>query len=333
MRGRCGDDLPLLLASLAILGYGSYTALRIPVDVFPDLTAPTVTVVVEGHGMAPEEMEPLVTFPIETAVNGATQVRRVRSATGIGIAVVWVEFEWGTDIQRARQTVTERLATVAASLPDHVEPPVLAPISSMMGEILFVGLTSDRHSGLELRDTARLQLKRRLLSVEGVSQVAPIGGDERQFQVVLSTPRMRALDISRGQVADALREGNENVSAGFVIDGGAETILRGIGRYTGIDEIAATVVERRESRSITVEDVALVQVGPAIKRGTASVSTRDADGVGRTQDAVVLAVQKQPTANTLELTRTLDIVLDEIQVFASRGHAGAQAAVPPGGLH
>ncbi len=309
----------VLLASLAILGYGSYTALRMPVDVFPDLTAPTVTVVVEGHGMAPEEMEPLVTFPIETAVNGATQVRRVRSATGIGIAVIWVEFEWGTDIQKARQTVTERLATVAASLPDHVEPPVLAPISSMMGEILFVGLSSDRHSGLELRDTARLQLKRRLLSVEGVSQVTPIGGDERQFQVVLSTARMRALNISRAQVADALRAGNENVSAGFVIDGGAETILRGIGRYSSIDEIAATVVERRDPRSITVKDVAVVQVGPAIKRGTAALSTRDADGVGMTQDAIVLAVQKQPTANTLALTRTLDVVLDEIQSSLPEG--------------
>lgn len=309
----------VLLASLAILGYGSYTALRMPVDVFPDLTAPTVTVVVEGHGMAPEEMEPLVTFPIETAVNGATQVRRVRSATGIGIAVIWVEFEWGTDIQRARQTVTERLATVAASLPDHVEPPVLAPISSMMGEILFVGLTSDRHSGLELRDTARLQLKRRLLSVEGVSQVTPIGGDERQFQVVLSTARMRALNITRSQVAEALRAGNENVSAGFVIDGGAETILRGIGRYTNVEQIAATVVESRATRSITVDDVALVQVGPAIKRGTAAVSVRDENGVGRTEDAVVLAIQKQPTANTLELTRTLDGVLDEIQASLPLG--------------
>jgi CzcA family heavy metal efflux pump len=309
----------VLLASLVILGYGSYTALRMPVDVFPDLTAPTVTIVVEGRGMAPEEMEPLVTFPIETAVNGATQVRRVRSATGIGIAVIWVEFEWGTDIQRARQTVTERLATVAASLPEHVEPPVLAPISSMMGEILFVGLTSDRHSGLELRDTARLQLERRLLSVEGVSKITPIGGDERQFQVVLSTARMRALDISRGQVAEALRAGNENVSAGFLIDGGAETILRGIGRYTNIEQIAATVVERRETRSITVEDVALVQVGSAIKRGTAALSTRDEEGIARTQDAVVLAVQKQPSANTLELTRTLDGVLDEIQASLPAG--------------
>lgn len=309
----------VLLASLAVIGYGGWTALRMPVDVFPDLTAPTVTVVVEGHGMAPEEMEPLVTFPIETAVNGATQVRRVRSATGIGIAVVWVEFEWGTDIHRARQTVTERLATVSGSLPDQVEAPVLAPISSMMGEILFVGLTSDQHSGLELRDTARLQLKRRLLSVEGVSQVTPIGGDERQYQVVLSPQRMRALNISRAQVADALRTGNENVSAGFLVDAGTETILRGIGRYTSLDQIAATVVEQREQRPIMVGDVAEVRIGAAIKRGEAAVSTRNEAGEGRTQDAVVLAIQKQPTANTLELTRTLDGVLAEIQASLPEG--------------
>lgn len=309
----------VLLASLALVVYGAWTAWRMPVDVFPDLTAPTVTVIVEGHGMAPEEMEALVTFPVEAAVNGATNVRRVRSATAVGIAVVWVEFEWGTDIQRARQTVTERLATITGSLPDEVDAPVLAPISSMMGEILFVGLTSDRVDPLALRDLAELQVQRRLLSVEGVSLVTPIGGDVRQFQVVLAPQRLQALGITRAQVREALQAGNRNVSAGFLIEGGTETLLRGVGRYEDLEQIASTVVERRDQRSILVGDLGVVRMGAAIKRGTAAVTTRDADGVPHTRDAIVLAIQKQPSANTLALTRRLDGVLDEIQASLPEG--------------
>lgn len=309
----------VLLAALALSLYGGYTAWRMPVDVFPDLTAPTVTVIVEGHGMAPEEMESLVTFPVETAVNGATDVRRVRSATAVGIAVVWVEFEWGTEIHRARQTVNERLATISGSLPEQVSAPMLAPISSMMGEILFVGLTTDRHDPLTLRDAANLQVQRRLLAVEGVSLVTPIGGDVRQYQVVLAPQRMRALGISREQVASALQENNENVSAGFLKEGGTETLLRGMGRYENEDQIAATVVERRDGRSITVGDLAVVQVGGAIKRGTAAITTRDAQGAAQTGSGVVLAIQKQPSANTLALTRTLDQVLAEIQPTLPEG--------------
>ena len=215
------NRLAVLLISGILLAVGSYTSLRMPVDVFPDLTAPTVTVLVEGHGMAPQEMETLVTFPIETAVNGAANVRRVRSATAVGIAVVWVEFEWGTDIYKARQTVTERLAAVSGGLPEQVEPPVLAPVSSIMGEILFISLTSDQHDSLELRTIAKSQVRRRLLSVAGVSQVTPIGGDEKQYQVVLSAQRMKAFSISMDEVTEALRHSNENVSAGFIINGRA----------------------------------------------------------------------------------------------------------------
>ena len=249
------NRLAVLLVSAILLALGSYTTLRMPVDVFPDLTAPTVTVIVEGHGMAPQEMETLVTFPVETAVNGAANVRRVRSATAVGIAVVWVEFEWGTDIYRARQTVTERLASVTGALPEQVEPPVLAPVSSIMGEILFISLTSGSHSLLELRTVAKSQIRRRLLSVAGVSQVTPIGGDEKQYQVVLSTQRMKALQISMKEVADALRSSNENVSAGFLIEGGGESVLRGIGRIRGTDDIADTVVAARRNRPIKVRDV------------------------------------------------------------------------------
>lgn len=307
------NRLAVLLVSAILLTSGVYTTLRMPVDVFPDLTAPTVTVIVEGHGMAPQEMETLVTFPVETAVNGAANVRRVRSATAVGIAVVWVEFEWGTDIYRARQTVTERLAAVTGTLPDQVEPPVLAPVSSIMGEILFISLTSDSHDPLELRTVAKSQIRRRLLSVAGVSQVTPIGGDEKQYQVVLSTQRMKALQISMEEVAEALRRGNENVSAGFLISGGGESVLRGIGRVRSTDDIADTVVATRRGRPITVGDVGVVQIGAAIKRGTGSASMRGPNWEPITQDAVIIAIQKQPAANTLELTKELDGVLDDIQ--------------------
>jgi CzcA family heavy metal efflux pump len=307
------NRLAVLLLSAGLLIAGAYATLRMPVDVFPDLSAPTAVVIVEGRGMAPQEMETLVTFPIETAVNGAANVRRVRSATAVGIAVVWVEFDWGTDIYRARQTVTERLAGVAGSLPDQVAPPVLAPISSIMGEILFISLTSDSHDPLELRTVAKSQVRRRLLSVAGVSQVTPIGGLEKQYQVVLSTQRMKAFQISMEQVAEALRAGNENVSAGFLISGGTEAVLRGIGRVRDTADIADTVVVERRGRAITVGDLGVVRIGAAIRRGAGSVSVRGPDWEPITRDAVILAIQKQPAANTLELTRQLDLVLDEIQ--------------------
>src|SRR5512145_2158686 len=175
IRWSLANRVAVLVLATLLMAAGGYVALRMPVDVFPDLTAPTVTVLVEGHGISPQEMETQVTFPIETAMNGAADVRRVRSGTAVGIAVVWVEFDWGTDIHRARQTVTERLGAIAGTLPAEVEPPKLAPVSSIMGEILFVSLTSARHSQLELRTVAVSQVRRRLLSVAGVSQATPIG--------------------------------------------------------------------------------------------------------------------------------------------------------------
>src|SRR6187455_1697330 len=171
--------------SLLLFGAGVWTAQQMPIDVFPDLTAPTVTILTEGHGMAPEEMESLVTFPIESAINGASGVRRVRSATAVGISVVWVEFDWGTDIRAARQIVSEKVALVANELPPEVERPILAPVSSIMGEILFLSLTSEKHTSFELRNYAETVIRRRLLAVPGVSQVTPIGGGEKQFQVMV----------------------------------------------------------------------------------------------------------------------------------------------------
>src|SRR6478752_9322004 len=182
--------------SVLLFGAGSWTARQLPIDVFPDLTAPTVTILTEGHGMAPDEMESLVTFPLESAINGASSVRRVRSATALGIAVVWVEFDWGTDIFLARQVVAEKLALIGGSLPPQAERPVLAPVSSIMGEILFFAISSDSHDPLELRTVADTVVRRRLLAVSGVSQVTPIGGAERQFQVVAHPEQLRAYRIT-----------------------------------------------------------------------------------------------------------------------------------------
>jgi len=188
--------------SVLLLGAGVWTARQMPIDVFPDLTAPTVTILTEGHGMAPEEMESLVTFPIESAINGASGVRRVRSATAVGIAVVWVEFDWGTDIFLGRQLVSEKLSLVSGTLPPQVERPILAPVSSIMGEIMFVALESDRHSPLDLRTVADNAVRRRLLAVPGVSQVIATGGGQKQYQVLVDPVELREYNVTLAQVEE-----------------------------------------------------------------------------------------------------------------------------------
>jgi CzcA family heavy metal efflux pump len=280
-----------------------------PIDVFPDLTAPTVTILAEGHGMAPEEMESLVTFPIESAINGASDVRRVRSATAVGIAVVWVEFDWGTDILVARQLVAEKLALVAGSLPPQVERPILAPISSIMGEILFFALSSDGDP-LTLRTIADTTVRRRLLSVPGVSQVTPIGGAERQFQVIADPGGLRANDVSLTELLDAVRGASQNTSAGIYTEGAQEYVLEAIGRVHTSDEIGDTVVALRGNRSVLVRDVADVREGAAFKRGEGSRSGKP---------AVIVGVQKQPGANTIDVTARLDRALDTLQKELPRG--------------
>jgi CzcA family heavy metal efflux pump len=313
IRWSLGNRLVVVIASVILMISGSYLATTLPVDVFPDLTAPTVTILCEGRGMAPDEMETLVTFPIETAVNGAANIRRVRSATAVGIGVIWVEFEWGTDIYRARQIVNERLANLTGKLPPQVKTPILAPVSSIMGEILFVSLTSDRHSPLELRTVATTNIRRRLLAVSGVSQVTPIGGEEKQYQVILSPARIRAYDLGIDQVADALRASNENVSAGFTVEAAEEYLVQGIGRARTVDDLANTVVTVRDGVPVRVGDLGVVRLGAAIRRGTGAASRRDDKWNAITEPGVVIAIQKQPGANTLELTSRLKTVLDEIQ--------------------
>jgi len=294
----------VLVFSVLLAAAGLWTARDMPVDVFPDLTAPTVTILTEGHGMAPDEMESLVTFPIESAINGASSVRRVRSATAVGIAVVWVEFDWGTDIFMARQVVAEKLSLVSGTLPPQVERPVLAPISSIMGEILFFAISSDHDDPLTLRTVADTIVRRRLLAVSGVSQVTPIGGAERQYQVVAHPDQLRANKISLTQLLDAVRGASQNTSAGIYTEGPQEYVLQAIGRVRNPEEIADSVVALRGTRAVLIKDVADVREGGALKRGEGSRSGKP---------AVIVGVQKQPGANTIELTARLNRELDTLQ--------------------
>jgi copper/silver efflux system protein len=298
----------LAAATLALVA-GIWIAARMPVDVFPDLTAPTVTVLTEAHGMAPEEVETLVTFPIETAVNGATGVRRVRSSTAQGISVVWVEFDWGTEIFRARQIVTEKLQAAASALPTGISAPVLAPVSSVMGEIMMIGLTGPQNP-MELRTTADWTIRRRLLAVPGVAQVIPIGGAVKQYQVLADPQRLMAANVTLEELVDAARGSNQNASGGVFMNQGQEYVIRGIGRVQGAADIASSVVAVRSGIPITIGQVADVEVGPAPQFGDGSVNA---------EPAVVLAVQKQPGANTLELTRRIESELQDMQ-----------RALPPG---
>jgi CzcA family heavy metal efflux pump len=276
-----------------------------PVDVFPDFTAPTVTVLTEAHGMAPEEVETLVTFPVETAVNGATGVRRVRSATSQGISIVWVEFDWATDIFRARQIVNERLQLVASALPGEVGTPTLAPISSIMGEIMLIAVTGDASvSPMDMRSVADWTIRRRLLAVPGVAQVIPLGGEVKQYQVLVDPDRLAAFDVTLEDAVRAAEGSNVNASGGVFMDRGQEYLIRATGRVQNLDDIAQTVLTVREGTPITLGDVADVKIGSATRLG---------DGSANANRAVILTIQKQPGTNTLELTERIDQELTDIE--------------------
>jgi CzcA family heavy metal efflux pump len=298
-----------IAAALFVLGM--YRTAQMPVDVFPDLTAPRATVVTECTGLAAEEVERLITFPIETAVNGSAGVRRVRSASAPGISLVWVEFDWSSAPTVARQRVTERLQSLSGTLPAEARAPLLAPASSVMGEIAFVALRSDRLPPMDLRRIADVEVRRRLLAVEGVSQVVSIGGDEKQYQILVDPNRMERYRLTVQEVVEAVNLGSRNAPGGFVVDRGQESVVRVLGRAHGTTDLEAIVIATRDTVPVRIRDVAEVRIAPAVARGAASY---------RAQRAVILSIVKQPDADTVSTTRRVDAVLDLIaRDLKSRG--------------
>ena len=293
-----------VLVGALLLIIGGYTSMRqMDIDVFPDLTAPTVVVMTDAHRMAAEEVERLVTFPIETAMNGATNVRRVRSASMMGYSFVWVEFDWGMDVYRARQIVSEKMVTLEEALPDGVTP-VLAPQSSVMGEILFVGLQADSTSMMDLRTMAEWVVKPAILSTGGVSQVTIIGGDLKQYQVLVDPVKMAHYDITMHEMEAICQSMCVNSVGGVVRDFGNEYALRGMGRTTDLEELGKTYIKTINDKPVVVSDVAEVVLGSAVKMGFASLNA---------EDAIILSISKQPNINTLEVTKNIERSLKEIK--------------------
>ena len=332
IRFSLNNRLLVLVLSVLLMVAGVYTATTMDVDVFPDLNAPTVTVMTEAKGMAPEEVERLVTFPIETAVNGATDVRRVRSSSTTGFSIVWVEFDWGTDIYRARQIVSEKIATVMDALPQHVGTPTLGPQSSILGEVLFVGLTVDSQQSTvnsqqslpdiqsldrrplsvdhktslqDLRTLADWTIRPRLLATGGVAQVAVLGGEVKEYQILLNPEKMMHYDVSLGEVMEVVSSMNQNATGGTLYEYGNEYIIRGMLSTNDVDEIGRTVVKRVGDSPLLLHHIAEVKIGDQRpKFGMASL---------RTEPAVILTVTKQPNTSTLELTKKLDATLEDLK--------------------
>ena len=300
------NRLLVLVASVLLLIGGTYTAFHTEVDVFPDLNAPTVVVMTEANGMAAEEVEQLVTFPIETAVNGATHVRRVRSSSTTGFSVVWVEFEWDTDIYLARQIVSEKLAAAGEDLPDNVGKPTLGPQSSILGELLIVGLTSDSTSMQDLRTMADWTIRPHLLSTGGVAQVAVLGGDIKEYQILVHPDRMRHYGVTLGEVMEVSRGMNQNTNGGVIYEYGNEYIVRGVISTDDVRKLGRAVIKTTpDGAPITLEDVADVRIGSQQpKLGLASEKGKP---------AVLITVTKQPNTGTIELTEKLEAALADLQ--------------------
>ena len=305
------NRLLVIAASVFLVVYGGYVMVNLPVDVLPDINRPMVTIMTESHGLAPEEVERLVTFPLETLLNGATNVERVRSQSAPGLSIIWVEFGWDTNIYIARQIVNERLQLASAQLPPDVVP-VMGPISSIMGGIHLISLRAEEESisGLELRTLADWTIRPRLLAIPGVAQVVNMGGGVRQYQVLVNPQRMRDFSISLAEVERAIGFSNSATSGGFLNRGGQEYLIRNIGRIETLDDLANTVVALRGSVPVYVRDVARVQFGPQIKRGESAYNG---------QHAVIMQITKQPGANTLELTERVEAALDEIRAGLPEG--------------
>ena len=293
-----------VLVGAILLIIGGYSSMRqMDIDVFPDLTAPTVVVMTDAHRMAAEEVERLVTFPIETAMNGATNVRRVRSSSMMGYSFVWIEFDWGMDVYRARQIVSEKMVTLEEALPEGVTP-VLAPQSSVMGEILFVGLQADSTSMMDLRTMAEWVVKPAILSTGGVSQVTIIGGDLKQYQILVDPVKMGHYDITMEEMTAICESMCVNSVGGVIRDFGNEYALRGMGRTTDLEELGKTYIKTINGKPVVVSDVADVVLGSAVKMGFASLNA---------EEAIILSISKQPNINTLEVTKNIERNLREIK--------------------
>ena len=294
----------ILLSSVVLVVFGMRTASNMDVDVFPDLTAPTVVVMTDAHGMASEEVEKLVTFPIETAVNGATDVRRVRSASSQGFSFVWVEFDWGTDIFKARQIVSEKLISVSSQMPLGVGQPALAPQSSVMGEIFFIGMQADSTSMMDLRTIAEWNVKPLILATGGVSQVTIIGGDYKQYQVLANPQKMKFYKVSMRQLAEVCRVISQNSTGGVVRQFGNEYVVRGIARTSDLEALGNSYVTSNNNKPIKINDVADVIIGSAPKMGYASENAKP---------AIIVSISKQPNANTLDVTQRIEKNLTELR--------------------
>jgi len=294
----------IIFLSLMLVIAGLFTARDMEIDVFPDLTAPTVVVLTDAHGMAAEEVEALVTFPIESSLNGATDVRRVRSSSSYGFSIVWVEFDWNTDIYRARQIVSEKLPTIAALLPKHIEAPIIAPQTSVMGEVMLVSLTSDSLSMFDLRTITDKQVRQRLLSVTGVSQVVVIGGLPKQYQILVDPHKMKYHDISLEDLISTAKNTNSNAAGGIINQYGQEYAVRATGRSTNPADIGSAVIRIRNGKPVKIADVAEVKIGHPDRVGDAWLDM---------EPAVILTILKQPNVNTLTLTSEVESALAELQ--------------------
>ncbi|KAF0129218.1 MAG: CzcA family heavy metal efflux pump [Bacteroidetes bacterium] len=294
----------ILLASVVLVVFGMRTAMNMDVDVFPDFTAPTVVVMTDAHGMASEEVERLVTFPIETAVNGATDVRRVRSASSQGFSIVWIEFDWGTDIFKARQIVSEKMISVASQMPMGVGQPFLAPQSSIMGEILLIGIQADSTNLMDLRTLAEWNVKPLILATGGVSQVTIIGGDYKQYQVLANPQKMKFYHVSMFELAEICKNVSQNSAGGILRQYGNEYVIRGMAKTADVEELGNTYIKSVNGKPVKIHDVADVSVGSAPKLGYASENAKS---------AVIVSVTKQPNANTLDVTQRIETNLEELK--------------------
>lgn len=295
------NRLFVLAFALLIMIYGVYTIVNLPVDVLPDLNRPRVTIFLEANGMAPEEIETQVALPVETALNGAPGVEVVRSSSAIGIGMVFVEFDWNTDVFKARQLVAEKLQTV--ELPKGITP-VMGPISSVMGQIMLIGISSDTTSPADLRTLADFTIRRRLMSIKGISQVIPIGGERKQYQILISSVKLKQFNLSIDDIDNALLLTNQNTTGGFFDQYGSEVLIRNIGRANTLDDLKNTVVANKDGLPVLLSQVADVKFGGAIKRGDASINGKP---------AVILTVEKQPGASTIDLTNEVEKALIELQ--------------------